>query len=669
MRALQLLTALLLALAGPARAAFEDTGAGARAPAMGDAFTALADDAYAIHYNPAGLAQLERPQLGAAYSRLYQGLSDGSEIGTSQLAYAHPLMGGKKGTLATSWERFSLSGLYQEQAFALGYGRRVLERRDGRQLSVGATMKYLQRSFTRTQEAASSCSSGLCGGAADPVLSGANAKSVPDLDLGVLYRFPRRFQLGLAIRHLTEPNIAFSGTDKLRRSYDAGLAYKSLWLSLVGELKLRPAADGSTSRDIVLAAERIFPTLDRGQFGVRGSLGVGTGDWRQLAVGGSYRINKIQADYAYLVPFGGVASQGGSHRVGMSFHFGAPSADEQLGRELLEETQKMKARGPSGYAYEYSPQIAPQALDDARLADVRKLIGDRRYRAAHRTLTDFGRVQPLGAALERLLERLDKVAYHYGELEAPRTRGDKALIDSIERYLAFDDRKSILSGSYAYDLLGRDARVDGYLTVLEKGTGLKGERLPDDHPRRFFDELMWKVEYAHTRGDAVKSEALLADALYLEPDNVMALERLGSQRYLAGRYSEAIDAWETALKHETREDELKSLLEYLVLAREQSSGKALPGGVAPAPAPAPAAAPAPVPRSGLEVPVPTRRGASSGEGDLRDVERLYQNGVERYARGEYLEASAMFLRILRIDPSNEQARRALERIDRRRSGR
>ena len=38
--------------------------------------------------------------------------------------------------------------------------------------------------------------------------------------------------------------------------------------------------------------------------------------------------------------------------------------------------------------------------------------------------------------------------------------------------------------------------------------------------------------------------------------------------------------------------------------------------------------------------------------------------MEHYARGEYLQASAMFLRILQIDPENAQARKALERIDR-----
>jgi len=46
-----------------ARTAFTVEGAGARAMGMGGAFTAIADDATAVSYNPAGLAQLLRPEV------------------------------------------------------------------------------------------------------------------------------------------------------------------------------------------------------------------------------------------------------------------------------------------------------------------------------------------------------------------------------------------------------------------------------------------------------------------------------------------------------------------------------------------------------------------------------------------------------------------------------
>lgn len=655
----QLLSAAfaLLLIAAPARAAFDETGAGARAPGMGDAFTALADDAYAIHYNPAGLAQLERPQFAAAYSKLYAGLSDGSDIGASQMAYAHPLSRGRQGALGLSYEKFSLSGLYQEQSLAAAYGRQVYDGAQGGKLYLGATAKYLMRSFTRSAEAANACSGLNCSLGPDPVLSGSTSKNAPDLDLGLIYRFPRRLQAGLVIQHALTPNVAFNGTEKLDRAVNTGLAYKSLWMSLVGEMKLHSAADGTLAKDAIFAAERYFPTLDHGQFGVRGSLGIGSGDWRQFTLGASYRINKIQVDYAYLLPVGGVQGQAGSHRMGLSFHFGAPSVDEELSQDLLEQAkrgrtgQPMVSSATPGFGYEYADQARPQDLADPRLDSVRALILQRRYRAAKSAFDELAKSQPLAPGLERLGSRLDDAAYHYAELPEPAARQDKGVVDALAAYLNGADRASLLHVSYALALSGNDPRIEALAQTLEKKTGLKADRMPSGHPRGYIDELLWRVEYAHTRSDATQVESLLTDVILLEPENTTALERQGSQRYLTGRYLEAIQVWEAAEKIETRERELVSLKAYLKLARDAAAGKAMPGGLAPATV-APAA---PKPEEPRRV-VPT--------GDPREIEGLYQKGVEHYARGEYLQASTMFLRILRIDPDNAAARKALERIDR-----
>lgn len=658
MRLLRLAAVLLLA-AAPALAAFDENGAGARAPGLGDAFTALADDAYAIHYNPAGLAQLERPQLSAAYSKLYAGLSDGSDIGSSQLAYAHPLSRGRRGTVGVSWERFSLSGLYSEQSLSAAYARQATGGDTGGKLYLGGTAKYLMRSFSRGSEAANACSGVSCTLGADPVLSGSTSRSAPDVDLGLLYRFPRRLQAGLVLQHALTPNVAFAGTDKLDRALNAGLAFKSLWMSLIGELKLHRAADGALAKDAIFAAERYFPTLEHGQFGLRGSLGVGTGDWRQLTVGASYRINKIQVDYAYLLPVTGVQGQAGSHRVGLSFHFGAPSVEEELAQDILEKSKRFKeglpliSTGAPGFGYEYAEQARPQDLSDPRLDSVRSLIGQRRYRAAKQAFDALSRLTALGAPLERLGTRLDDAAYHYAELSQPVARADKAVVDALAAYLNGSDRAAMLHVSYALALSGSDARIESLAETLEKKTGLRADRLSVGHSRGYIDELLWRVEYAHTRADAAQVEALLTDVILLEPENMTALERLGSQRYLAGRYLEAIQAWEAAAKLESREREQVSLQAYLKLAREAAAGKRMPGGLAPA-----AVAPPPKPAE------PAQRASPSPAGDPREVEGLYQKGVEHYARGEYLQASSMFLRILRIDPNNAPARKALERIDR-----
>ncbi|MBI4370850.1 MAG: type IX secretion system membrane protein PorP/SprF [Elusimicrobia bacterium] len=653
---------LVLAAAVPARAAFEDLGAGARAPGMGDAFAALADDVYALHYNPAGLAQLDRPQLGAAYSRLYTGLSDGSDLGTSQLFYARPLSGGRRGTLGFGWDRFALSGLYQEQTLAVGYGVKAYERESGGRLLAGLTAKYLNHSFSPGPEAANALNNLQAGQGADPVLTGSTSKSVPDVDFGLLYRFPRRFQMGLAVQHLTQPNVAFSGSDTLGRAINLGAAYKSIWLSLVGELRTGAAADGSSSRQAILAAERYFPTLEYGMFGLRGSIGAGSGGWQQMTLGGSYRINKIQTDYAYLLPVGQVGGQSGSHRLALTFHFGAPTADEQIGRDLLEQARRLRERGPD-YGYEYGQELRPQDLNDPRLKEVRELIEQGKHRPAREALTRLGEREPLSQPLLRLGNRLGLVAYYYPELPAPQTKFDKTLAAALRRFFHGEDRLGVLQASYAYSL-APDARLGRLLEDIEKAVGVKAERVAPDSTRGFLDQMLDRAEYAHTRGDAGQVEQILGDVLTLEPDNATALERLGSLRYLNGRYTDAVAAWEKALTVETRERELESLRGYLKLAKEKAEGKGpegtAPPALAPAPTPTQGSAPAAKPAS-----APAPAAAPARRGDPRDIQSFYEKGVEHYARGEYLQASAMFLLILQIDPQNEQARKALDRIGRR----
>ncbi len=64
------LLALALCLCAlPAAASFDNVSVSPRARAMGEAGVALADDAFAPYFNPAGLAILAEPTAGASYIR------------------------------------------------------------------------------------------------------------------------------------------------------------------------------------------------------------------------------------------------------------------------------------------------------------------------------------------------------------------------------------------------------------------------------------------------------------------------------------------------------------------------------------------------------------------------------------------------------------------------
>ncbi len=62
----RILIILLVSILYPSsfvRASFEEVEAGARTQSLGGAFTAIANDVYALNYNPAGLEQIQRKEI------------------------------------------------------------------------------------------------------------------------------------------------------------------------------------------------------------------------------------------------------------------------------------------------------------------------------------------------------------------------------------------------------------------------------------------------------------------------------------------------------------------------------------------------------------------------------------------------------------------------------
>ena len=78
----------LTLLPSAAESAFVDRG-GVRPLGMGGAFVALADDTSAVIFNPAGLGQIDKTEIAAAYDKLYAGLGD-DNLGRGYLSYIHP---------------------------------------------------------------------------------------------------------------------------------------------------------------------------------------------------------------------------------------------------------------------------------------------------------------------------------------------------------------------------------------------------------------------------------------------------------------------------------------------------------------------------------------------------------------------------------------------------
>ncbi|MFH1619446.1 MAG: type IX secretion system membrane protein PorP/SprF [bacterium] len=624
-------------------ALFDDLGMGARAPGMGNAFTAVADDLYSMHYNPAGLGGLERAQLGASHSLLHMGLSDGSSMGLSNLAFAKPIKAGKKGGFGAFWNQFSLSGVYNEQTLQVSYGRRLTSptRSDG--LFGGISLKRLTHSFSQLDEAFNYRDRlTIHTGEVDPVLSQNASKSAFDADIGLLYRFSSRYALGLTMKDVLQPNMAFSGdTDKVPMKLRLGGSYKSLWMTLAAELHSEKGPAGTADSDVIVAAERVFPSLDKGQFALRGALGIGSRDFRQVSTGVSYRINKIQFDYAFVLPMGTLRDTAGTHRLAVMFHFGGPTPEEQYGAELLDQIQRLGTKG------EFEAAEAPTSLDDPRLARVKEKIVQGRFREAARILSEEARDLLPDPSIIRLAKRLNMVAGFYPEVIPQKAKWHALFSSGIADFLAARDRQSMHKISYAQSLNQSDVKLNHFLDRIEEITNLKADRVPPDFNKGLVEYKFFEAETAFNMANYENSITKLKEAMELEPGDSLALKRIGSAYFVMEDNKNALAAWEKAMAVETDDKEKTILQEFINEARKNLS---MPVQAAPRPKPAVTA------RAPAE--------AKKQTVDVREIEKLYQKGVEYYAQGAHLKAASIFRRILVMDPENAQALKAIERIDR-----
>ena len=666
----------------PARAAYDDVGTSARITGMSNAYTAVADDVYSTYYNPAGLATLDRPEFAASYTRLLMGLSDGSNIQNSFLAYAYP-MNNNMGTLGLALNYFTLDSLYRETSLFTSYGRAVTREDNPNPIYVGISEKYLNRTLGMTSAASNSISNtgAVQVGVSDPILQN-TSKTNFDTDIGALWRVHQNWNFGLDIQHLLQPNIAFSPDDSepLQRNIKLGAAYHTPFSTLSTDIDFMAAPDGSTDKDLNVGVEKWLPTLLYGSFAVRGGFGLGSRDYRQITMGLSYKVHRMQIDYGFAIPVGGLTNTSGTQRFGLTWRFGAPKqADALLGEMLLENLASSAKVGTPEFNKQAAELVAykRKAVDLLmRDADAEAQLG--RFENAHQRSRQAASLAPRDPVLAELDERYRTAGAYFPDLSADlRTPGGAATQDGVMKFIAGKDKEALASLANARALMPSPAH-DGLIRVLEAKLGAPAPAVstaaaaappPEvaastaapavvtapvavstpaavstptattgaEALKRILESTSALMEVSFFQQEWDKVVSLGNQVIALDPSNVLAYKRVAGAYHAMNKHPEALKALKAAYALEPDEAERGKLKAYI------SAMKAL---VEKESRPAVAAKPA----------------AAKSGGSPEDVERLYEAGVELYAQGRLGEAREAFRRCLEIDENYAPAQRAFQRV-------
>ena len=657
-----ILLAAGILISPPLKAAYDDLGVSARAVGMGNAFTAVADDAYDIYYNPAGLATLDRAEVVTTYAQFYPGLTDSSNLSNSFFGYAQPIDEGRQGTLGLGYNRFSLNGFYQESSVYASYGREIdTEGLLPGHLYGGITLKYLDRSLSGLGTLASSPlgPTGIANsGSVDPVLN-QTARSNFDMDGGLLYRPLANWDFGFASQHIFEPNIAFDPAqgETLARDYKFGAAYRTPFTTLTGEYDIIQEPTMTMGEIISLGAEKWFPTLAHGTFGLRGGISEGSLDFRQISMGLSYRIFKMQFDYGFELPLSGISmSAYGTQRFGMSFRFGeSPEEHAAYGEALLENTGDLAQVGTPEFKFQEGrllrfeqdavANFVKQAHDDAEKG---------KFALALDRINQAISLSPKDMVLSETQARLAVVANIYPELKDFASSDVKAsLYVGIIHFLSANDKKALEHINYVIKLAPNDQKLKDLLKAMEALSGQLPQKptpaqtsTPAQTPAAPKQTRVQTPEEQYIQGALSLMEVNLDLKQYdkvvamgegvvkIDPTNALAYLRMGAAYYALKEYSKAQWAFKKSHEYETNPESLKKIeaaldaLRNLVKTQKKGSlKKARKSSISP-----------------------------------QEIENLYQAGVTFYAEGRLKEAEHIFQKLMDVAPNYVPAQRALQRV-------
>jgi len=325
--------------AGSTLATFLKIGVGARATSMAGAFTAVADDSYAVYWNPAGLIYSQGAKnLSFSHNEYFQGLAQEFLVCTLPAENIKFIGGGflKKGVFGFGFNYF--------------YTPKDMERRSGLNESDPLYPISISEGLFRAYDAALSVSYGY---SFSPVMDlGATLKFIRQsidnesgasfaVDAGALRRlilFDREVMAGFTIQNLG-PGIKFiSKRYDLPLTFKAGLSHRILKSGTIVSLNIDKPIDNYPS--FILGMEyRLTDKLSLNS-GYKYRLhGNELGGLSGLATGIGFSFNDFLFSYAFS-PLGDL---GNSHIMSLSFRFGKIEKPKlKISREVVPAYQKIK---------------------------------------------------------------------------------------------------------------------------------------------------------------------------------------------------------------------------------------------------------------------------------------------------------------------------------------
>ncbi|MHB2025308.1 MAG: tetratricopeptide repeat protein [Elusimicrobiota bacterium] len=481
-------------------------GVGARALSMGGAYYGISDDATASDWNPAGLAQINRKQFTAMESSLFY------QTNMTFIGYAQPLK--NNSTIALGYTQLASNGFQTVNA--------VFDPNTGQPTSLTTGGSFNEQDTALSLSWGKFITKTMAFGATvqdiNRKLAGSSDSS-QSINLGAM-KIMGPYHLGLGLQN------AFSRTggdtqDHLPVTIILGNALYLFRDRLVLDMDGYRPLTGAF--DLRFGGEFWVTRWFAARFGLRGLPALQETDF-----GFGFDFHSIGID----IGEGLSSALGTTTRVSATLRFGLAR-----GEKSNAQVQAFLKRGFAAFQegdFALASEKFNQALD----------------------------VQPGNAQVQAMLSRLMSVTTFI-----PQAMGgqdyQKFIRKGVSAYVDGRDlRESVNDLRYAYNKNSKDSRLLALLNMVEKEAGIADITRKPIGPEQltWVEEKIYDARQSMYNGRYDQALRRTQDVLDLEPDNVTALEIMGSAFYMMNQKDKALAVWKKALEINPKDATVKNFL-------------------------------------------------------------------------------------------------------------
>jgi tetratricopeptide (TPR) repeat protein len=473
---------------------FLNYGVGGRALAMGGAYYGISDDASAAYWNPAGLAQLQRKEVTTMQATLFQSTK------LTYLGYAHPTKGG--GTFALSMTQLANTGFEKVDV--------VFNPNTGEAQSITPAGSFADQqqamALSWGKNVTETVYFGMTGKQVTRKLAG-SSDNFKSLDIGAMKFMGNSYRLGFGLTNVFAQRTGDTD-DKLPVTLKVGNSLRLFKDRLTLAADAQKVLNGDM--DMRFGGEYWVARWFAFRFGLLGLPKIQETDF-----GFGLNFRSFGIDIAQ-----GIHELGSSTRFSATFRFGQSRTDRTTQQVRSFIKQAMEAFNEGNFA------LAAQKLNQAQDA----APGNKQVS------TMLGRLQNVTAFVPQ--------AAGGEEFQTFVRKGAIAYVDGR------DLKVSVNALRYAFNKNPRDEKLLGLLNMVEKeaGTADMTRRLEGPEQFTWVDQKIFDARQSVYDGKYDAAVRRSQDVLDLEPNNVTALEIMGSAFFLMDQKDKAVAVWRKVLE-------------------------------------------------------------------------------------------------------------------------